>query len=63
MAIQVPGITKTCGICERAYLKGSSTTTREEDGLQPDKEPDYDLKQLIIAACTACVYCGGKFVG
>lgn len=61
LAIQAPGITKYCGICNTAYLNEEFVRAQEaEDGV-PDSS--YTIARMLFQACDVCIFCGGKFIG
>lgn len=68
LAIQSPAATRQCGICNTPYLtidrgarlpddKDPQSASQETDGIT------RSFARIIFAACDACIYCGGKFVG
>ncbi|KAF2436207.1 hypothetical protein EJ08DRAFT_230945 [Tothia fuscella] len=79
LAVQAPGISKFCGLCERQYLtetilepEGPQAEIEEEDvdmivvggsSNSHGKKEPPDFGRVLFASCEDCIYCGGKFVG
>jgi len=66
LAIQAPGISKFCGLCNRQYLTNQHLITldaAEGEIENTSAKPDHSLIQLLLVALDICIYCGGKFVG
>lgn len=76
VAIQIPGLSKFCGICSQQYLRSEqsiafqSVTDNHTDVSRDERsrttEKDGPLKvslaQVLFATFDACIYCGGKFL-
>jgi len=76
LAIQTPGTSKACSICNAQYINESmmpgfkaqdskDAGTEEDEVMQgtSDQEPPLSLARILFAACDRCVCCGGKFTG
>ena len=77
VAIQVPGISKFCGICGQQFLRdeysANSLLVTENNTDAPHKEHntiskndgsmEVSLVEVLFAACDTCLYCGGKYLG
>jgi len=71
LAIQSPAATKHCGICNTQYLseraidRGNRMSDGTEDRMTSREKNSIprSFGHILVAACDACIYCGGKFVG
>ena len=78
LAIQMPFITKRCGICSKQYLKDEYLTEDTPENIdiaqqaeidgegqasREVKKPKISLARLLFALCDRCTFCGGKFIG
>lgn len=61
LAIQAPGITKSCGICSTPFLSEEFVEVQEVH--EGAAQPPVTLSRVLFQACDVCIYCGGKFVG
>jgi hypothetical protein len=72
IAIQAPGISKPCGLCNRRYLTEQylAGIDRKHNNLTIPSTPDdpievnsISLVQLLLHVLDMCIHCGGKFIG
>ncbi|GAB7344342.1 hypothetical protein MBLNU457_2205t2 [Dothideomycetes sp. NU457] len=71
LAIQSPAATRQCGICNTPYLNEHmigrrNQTLDDTDHESMSRKNDSVARafaRTVFAACDACIYCGGKFVG
>ena len=70
LAIQQPGISKRCSLCERQYLdldkaisEGAFTSHIEEETQKDDTIPSDSLIKRLFETFDTCPYCNGKFAG
>ncbi|KAJ4323152.1 hypothetical protein N0V94_002038 [Neodidymelliopsis sp. IMI 364377] len=61
LAIQAPGITKYCGICNTPFL--SEEFVQAQEAVGEETEHPVTLSRVLFQACDVCMFCGGKFVG
>ena len=66
IAIQAPRISKSCGLCNREYLKfeslGAANVENQKNSADHTNQEDQPtLAEYLFETFDVCIYCGGKF--
>jgi hypothetical protein len=70
LAIQEPGITTRCALCDKRYLSPAYLLSKDRlvasssgDQNESNATDQCTLVELLTRTFDCCIYCGGRIVG